>query len=143
VGGDRPGGFGLVPALSDVFQHPETGLLHAEIVGMALAQQGEDGTGELVGLLCSPDFVLRHKAVIGLSTLGRRGRWAVPTLVRLLEGESQPLVVWNIIDALGRIGGRQAVEALLGFRPRLPADAGEEIFAALDQALALARATEI
>jgi hypothetical protein len=48
------------------------GLHHAEIVGMALAQRGEDGMGELVRLLDSDDFVLRHKAVIGLSTLGRR-----------------------------------------------------------------------
>jgi HEAT repeat protein len=135
-------GASLVPALSAAFQHPDTGLLHAEIVGMALAQQGEDGMGELVGLLDSDDFVLRHKAVIGLGTLGRRGRWAVPALVRLLERESQTLVVWNVIDALGRIGGQPAIDVLTGLRPRLPPDVSGEVLATLDQALALARTQE-
>jgi hypothetical protein len=38
-------GASLVLALSAVYQAPGTGLLHAETVGMALAQQGEDGMG--------------------------------------------------------------------------------------------------
>jgi hypothetical protein len=135
-------GPGLVPALSAIFQDPRAGLLHVEIVGLALAQQGEDGMGELIGLLDSEDFVLRHKAVVGLGTLGRRGRVAVPALARLLETESQPLIVWNAVDALGQIGGPEAVKVLSGVRRWLAADAADAVSASLDRALALAQAAE-
>jgi hypothetical protein len=48
-----------------------------------------------------------------------------------------------MIEALGRIGGQQAIDVLAGLRPRLRADVGDDVLFTLDQALALARAEEL
>ncbi len=56
--------------------------------------------------------MLRHKAAVGIGVLDRSARWAVPSLVKALREEEQPLVVYNLVNAIGRIGGAEAVEYL-------------------------------
>ena len=101
----------LVTPLAEILRQDE-GLMRIELAAMALALQGEDGIAELLELLGSDDFVLRHISVAGLGLLDQRGWWAVPKLLRLLAEEPQPLVSINIVQALGRIGGTGAVAAL-------------------------------
>ncbi len=84
-------------------------LLTMDALAMALATQGEDGAGELLPLLKSEDFTIRHMAAVGLSLLDRSGRWAVQTLLQALAEEDQPLIVANLTAALGRIGGQGAI----------------------------------
>lgn len=110
-----PQGAELVGGLVEAFL-TERGLFETEIIGHALAAQGEDGATELVELLNCNDFTIRHMAVAGLSGLRDSGRWAVPSLLRRMRTEPQSMVQCTILYALGRIGGAQAVEALESFR---------------------------
>jgi hypothetical protein len=102
----------LVDPLVARFTSPDTSMLDMEIIAPALALQGEDGLTELIAFLHSDDFVLRHKAAVGLGVLGRSARWAVPTVIRALYAESQPLVRRNLLHVLGCIGGPIAVDTL-------------------------------
>ena len=131
----------LVDPLVSRFRSPDTSMVDMEVIAAALALQGEDGLTELVSFVKSDDFILRHKAAVGLGALDRSARWAVPTLLRVLTAESQPLVQKNILAALGNIGGSAAVAALERiysvFRKTGEADA--ELLAAVEGALASAR----
>src|SRR5690606_14871884 len=81
-------------------------------IAMALVLQGEDGATELLPYLASGEFALQHKAAVAFGLLDRSGRWAVGAILRALEVESQSLIVYNLVHALGRIGGAEAVAAL-------------------------------
>lgn len=104
-----PAGSRLVPGLLRNLISRNTDLLTMAALAMALATQGEDGAGELLPLLKSEDFTIRHMAAVGLSLLDRSGRWAVQTLLQALAEEDQPLIVANLTAALGRIGGQGAI----------------------------------
>lgn len=119
----------------------EPQMIGMEVMAMALALEGEDGLSELFGLLESDDFVLRHKAAVGFGALGRTERWAVPALVRALLQEPQPLIASNIVAALGRIGGEEAVGVLEGlYAQQRASDQTDALFVQqLEEALSHAR----
>jgi HEAT repeat protein len=109
LGSDGPQ---LVLHLVRKLTNSDTDFLTLDAIAMALALQGEDGAGELLPLLGSNDFAIRHIAAVGLGLLDHSGRWAVPGLLRALSVEDQPLIVTNIAFALGRIGGQAAIQGL-------------------------------
>lgn len=106
-----PEGLHLVALLNEAFR-TEPSLLTMEVIGQALAVQGEDGLTELVALLQSDDFVLQHKAAVGIAVLRGTARWAVRPILRALAADPQPIVSANLAMALGRIGGAEAANAL-------------------------------
>ena len=121
----------------------EEDLITMEAIAMALALEGEDGLTELVSLAASDDFVLRHKAAVGIGVLHRSARWAVPSLIKALREEEQPLVVYNLLNAIGRIGGAEAVEfleSMYGFHREAAVQDGD-LLEQLEQALSHARLT--
>jgi HEAT repeat protein len=115
----------------------DSDLLTMDALAMALAMQGEDGAGELLPLLRSDDFTIRHMAAVGLGLLDRSGRWAVPALIQALSVEDQPLIVTNLVTALGRIGGQAAILGLSGMLDRLRSepDLDGERFAMIEEGL--------
>jgi hypothetical protein len=90
----------------------DEGLLTIEIAAIALATEGEDGLTELLRLRFHRDFAIRSKVAIGVGSLGPRARWAAPALVRWLSRETMDLIQTDLVRALGRIGGRDAMAAL-------------------------------
>jgi hypothetical protein len=83
-----------------------------EIAAMALGLQGEDGLTELIALTRHGDFVVRWSAYLGFELAGPSARWAIPTLLRQLRIEQQPLHTDAILRALGTIGGSEAIAFL-------------------------------
>ncbi len=90
----------------------DEGLLTIEIAAIALATEGEDGLTELLRWRSHRDFAIRSKVAIGVGSLGPRASWTVPTLVRWLSREPMDLIQADLVRALGRIGGRDAMAAL-------------------------------
>ena len=82
---------------------------------------GEQTEAALVGVLADPIENVRLNAVMSLIDLEAVS--AVPFLMARLEVESSPRVQREIVDALGRLGDRQAVPTLLAYieaRPEAP-----------------------
>ena len=109
---------GLVTTLTE-----DENLLTIEMAAIALAAQGGDGLTALVDLIDHPDFAVRSKAIIGIGVIDRSARWAVPILVRAISREPIWLVVADLVRALGRIGGREAADALVSILGHL--DSGD------------------
>jgi HEAT repeat protein len=115
----------------------DSSLLTIEVAAIALALQGEEGASEIVHMLQSADFVMRHKAAVALGVLDGAARWAVPSLLTALQREGEPLVVINLVNALGRIGGTRAQQAIqiLYARERAAAQPDTSMLEALESAL--------
>lgn len=74
---------------------------------------GEATEAALVGVLADPIENVRLNAVMSLIELEAVS--AVPFLMARLEAEESPRVQREIVDALGRLGDRQAVPTLLAY----------------------------
>jgi hypothetical protein len=134
----------VISALASAMSDAKTDLLVVNILGVALATAGEDGVIELVPLLSHEVFWIRAYAAFGIGSLERTSRWAVPLLLRALDGPPSDWTAYTIIRALGTIGGRHATSALESMagqhRHVLPPD--QHLLQALEEALASARLQE-
>jgi hypothetical protein len=82
------------------------------IAARALGLQGEDGLTELIVLTRHGDWAVRWCAYCGFELAGPSARVAVPTLIRRLPTEHQPLSIDAILRSLGTIGGKDAIAYL-------------------------------
>ena len=132
----------VAPLVQALCQDPA---LHTmEVIALALALQGEDGVTELVELLDTSDFAVRAKAANAIGALRKSARWAVPKLLRALQAESNGIVTFSLLNALGRIGGKEALAALEAMYSAQCESAApdQHVIDALEDALALARVKE-
>jgi len=90
----------------------ERGCLPVETAAMALGLQGEDGLTELIALTRHDNWVVRWSAYLGFELAGPSARLAIPTLLRRLRTEQQPISIDAILRALGTIGGSEAIAFL-------------------------------
>ena len=90
----------------------ERGCLPVETAAMALGLQGEDGLTELIALTRHGDWMVRWSAYLGFELAGPSARLAIPTLLRRLRTEQQPISIDAILRSLGTIGGSEAIAFL-------------------------------
>lgn len=97
--------------------------LRAEVLRALGALGDERAAPDLLTALGAEDRIVEVAAVQALARLGDTD--TVPHLVRFLDGTRDPELRASTLLALGRIGGRQAEQALSALRPPRSADLGE------------------
>jgi hypothetical protein len=100
-----------VPVLTSLLEKSKNAPVRFEALRALGKCGGKDAGKKLVAFLADPDWRLRMGAVEGLGFTGDAGM--IPDVRRLVSRTEEPIVVETAVEALCRLGTKDAVEPLI------------------------------